>query len=162
MALLGYRPIRPKPAPLRLFLPQCPSSFRTSLPCYCCWKPTRKPRLLKRVLGLIVVALSRTQGRPIAPGTTPCDPIRARCRSGRVHHRVAGGIGRLVPVRGPFPHISMHIKKAPRVGVVIAHITSLAQSTTRVISPGCINVISPRIHCVRTRTAGIFPLRLGG
>ena len=51
--------------------------------------------------------------------------MRARSRSARIHHRVAGGISRLVPVRGPLPHISVHIKKAPWVGRILPHISGL-------------------------------------
>ncbi|MDG1138434.1 MAG: hypothetical protein P8N49_02815, partial [Opitutales bacterium] len=99
------------------------------------------------VAGGVVVALSRTQERSaVVPGTTPPDPKRARCWSYWIHHRVAGGISRLVPVRGPLPYISVHIKKAPRVGRIIAHITGLVQTTYIIICPRCVNVISPRIH----------------
>ena len=84
----------------------------------------------------IVVANSRTLVRPAAvPGTTPYDPFRARCRSGGINHRVASRIGSMVPVRGPLSDISVHIKKAPRVGRIIAHITGLAQSTYTIIGP---------------------------
>ena len=76
--------------------------------------------------GGVDAALSRTQVRPaVAPRTTPYDPIRARCRTGRIDYRVAYGIGRLVPVRGPLPDISVHVKKAPWVGPVLPHIASL-------------------------------------
>ena len=95
----------------------------------------------------VVVALSRTQGRPVgdsiefvlpinndpmitAPGTTPNDPTRARCLSYWVscwvHHRVAGRIGFTIQVCRPFPSISGHIKEAPRIRRVSAHISGLA------------------------------------
>ena len=71
----------------------------------------------------IAVALSRTQVLPNeAPGTTPMDPRRARGRSSRIDHRIAGRISLLVPVRGPLKDISMHIEKAPRVGRILTHI----------------------------------------
>ena len=77
--------------------------------------------------GEVAVALSRTQERPdVAPGTTPPDPKRARGRSGGINHRVAGGISCTIPVCRPFPDISVHIKKAPWVGRVLGHISSLA------------------------------------
>ena len=80
------------------------------------------------VAGGVAVALSRTQGRPAdAPGTTPFDPIRARCRTGGIDHRVAGGISRLVSIRGPLPDISVHVKEAPRVGRILPHIASLSK-----------------------------------
>ena len=62
----------------------------------------------------------------------PGDPIRARCRSARIRHRVAGGISRLVPVRGPFPDISVHIKKAPWVGGKLSDIHRLVRVRTMV------------------------------
>jgi hypothetical protein len=113
-----------------------------------------------------VGAPSRTQVRPVvAPGTTPPDPSRARCLTYWVHHWVAGGISRLIPVRGPLPHISIHVKKAPRVGRILTHITGLFEivsvistAVPVVISPSRIYVISPRIRSGRARTAGIFPL----
>ena len=78
------------------------------------------------VAGGADVAPSRTQGRPVGvPGTTPSDPIRARCRSGWIHHRIAGRVSRLVPVRGPLPDISVHVKKAPWVGRILPHIAGL-------------------------------------
>ena len=85
--------------------------------------------MCERVLGVVAVALSRTQVAPPRLQEPPRDPNRARCRSGGIHHRVASGISRLVPVRGPLPDISMHIEKAQRVGRIIAHITGLAQTT---------------------------------
>ena len=76
--------------------------------------------------GGVVAAHSRTKVRPnVVPGATPYNPRRARCRPSGINHRVAAGIGRLVPVCGPLPHISMHIKKAPGVGRVLPHITGL-------------------------------------
>ena len=164
MALLGCRPFGPGPSRSALF------SFRnvrhpsvTLAPLLLLLETNTEAEVVVTVAGGGVVALSRTQARPVAaPGTTPSDPKRARCRSGGIHHRVASGISRLVPVRGPLPDISMHIEKAQRVGRIIAHITGLAQTTDRVISPCCINVIPPRIHRRRTCPAGIFPLRLGG
>ena len=78
-------------------------------------------------------ALSRTQVRPdVVPGTTPSDPTRARCRSSWIHHRIAGGVSRLVPVRGPFPDISVHIKKAPWVGGKLSDIHRLVRVRTMV------------------------------
>ena len=91
------------------------------------------------------VALSRTQARPaVAPGTTPLDPIRALSRSARIRHRVAGGISHLVPVRSPFPDISVHIKKAPWVGGKLSDIHRLVRVRTMV--PVCIrtgNCVTP-------------------
>ena len=85
------------------------------------------------VAGGADVAPSRTQGRPVGvPGTTPSDPIRARCRSGWIHHRIAGRVSRLVPVRGPFPDISVHIKKAPWVGGKLSDIHRLVKVRTMV------------------------------
>jgi len=83
---------------------------------------------------VVAIAFSRTHVRSaVIPGTTPSYPIRARCRSGRIDHRVAGGIIRLVPVRGPLPHISAHIEKAPRICRILTHITSLRISTGTII-----------------------------
>ncbi|MDC0547418.1 hypothetical protein OAO16_00520 [Opitutales bacterium] len=72
------------------------------------------------VIGVTSAAPSRTHVRPVVkPGTTPYDPIRARCRFGWIDQRVAHWITLLRPVvRGPLPHISMHIKKTPRVGCI--------------------------------------------
>ena len=95
--------------------------------------------------GGVADALSRTQEHPVVvPGTTPCDPIRARSRSGRIHHWIAGGVSRLVPVRGPFPDISVHIKKAPWVGGKLSDIHRLVRGRTMIpvrIRTG--NCISP-------------------
>ena len=63
-----------------------------------------------------VVALGGTQDRPgVEPGTTACDPVRARCRARWIDHRVAGRIGS-VPVCGSFPNFSAHVEKAPWIG----------------------------------------------
>ena len=120
MALLGYRPFGPGPS-------------RSAFP----FRHVRHPSV-HYSLATAVGNQHGSQGRrsgcsgcrssaqpnagppAVAPGTTPPDPIRARCRSARINHRVARGIGRLVPVRGPLPHISMHIEKAPRVGGKLA------------------------------------------
>ena len=51
MALLGYRPFGPSPSRSAFpFRHVRHPSVHSSLP-YCCWKPTRKPRWLSRVLG---------------------------------------------------------------------------------------------------------------
>ena len=69
---------------------------------------------------------SRTEERAgVEPRATASDPVPTRSRTGRVDHQVDGGIGCMIPVRDPLPHISMHIEKAPRVGRVQPHITSL-------------------------------------
>lgn len=57
----------------------------------------------------VVEALSRTQYRPVAaPGTTPPDPLRARCPPFGIRHFTF----RIVrfPIKSPLPNISMHIK----------------------------------------------------
>ncbi|MDA8989733.1 hypothetical protein N9H22_04685 [Opitutales bacterium] len=118
------------------------------------------------VAGVEAGAVGRTQVRAgKVPGAAPTDTVGARSRPSGINHRVAAGIGRLVPVGGPFPHISMHIKKAPWVGRILPHITGLLKivSVIRtavpvVISPSRIYVISPRIHCGRTGPTRIFPL----
>ena len=73
------------------------------------------------------VALSRTQDRPdVVQGTTPPDPITIRPR------RRTRGVGQgtrlvgTVPIRGPFPDISVHVEKSPGVRPVGADIRSLA------------------------------------
>ena len=63
------------------------------------------------------VAPSRTQGRPDGvPGTTSgCGPgFEPDAGSGGIHHRVAAGIGCLIPVRGPLPTRSHACRKSPK------------------------------------------------
>ena len=60
------------------------------------------------------VAARRNQARPVAaPGTTVNDPVRARYRTRRINHRVAGRVSP-VPV-GTIPERFVHVEKAPRV-----------------------------------------------
>jgi hypothetical protein len=128
MALLGYRPFGPSPS-------------RSAFP----FRHVRHPSVhssLTIAVGNRHGSQGRRSGRSACRGGAqqnagscprcsrnhPEDPMRARCRSGWIHHRVAGGIGRLVPVRGPLPDISVHIKKAPRVGRILPHITVCLKS----------------------------------
>ncbi len=86
------------------------------------WKPTRKP-MCSSGAGGACAALAERRSAPTCPGTTPYDPIRARCRT----LGVGLGTGKIVrlPVADPFPHISLHVKKAPGVGGILAHISGL-------------------------------------
>ena len=77
---------------------------------------------------------SRTQARPAeVPGTTPSDPMRARCRT----LRIGLGTGKIVrlPVVDPFPHISVHVEKAPGVGRILTHIAGLFKIVSEVDPP---------------------------
>ena len=85
------------------------------------------------VTGGVVAALSRTQVRPaVAPGTTPLDPIRARCRT----LSIGLGTGKIVrlPVLDPFPDITVHVKKAPRIGRILTNIAGLLNSLRETVS----------------------------
>ena len=70
------------------------------------------------VAGDAVVAVGRTQGRTaIDPRAAPNDTAGARCadieRIGLSTRCVT-----CVSIRGPLIYIAMHIKKAPRVGII--------------------------------------------
>ena len=86
------------------------------------WKPTRKPRLCAVARGCCW-RLAERRPVPPCPGTTPPDPMRARCRT----LRIGLGTGKIIrlPVVDPFPHISVHVIKAPRVGGKLADIHGL-------------------------------------
>ena len=168
----GLPPLWSKPVPLRLSLPQCPSSFRTLL-CHCekgfletrrgnpldhhtgtahpLNYPSSRPLLLLLETDteaddvaagarVAVAAVGRTQVRACTvPRPAPKHTAGARSRSGGLYHWVAGGISCNIPVCRPFPDISVHIEKAPGVGRVLTHITSLFEIDTRII--GTIPVI---------------------
>ena len=72
--------------------------------------------------------------------TTPSDPNRTRCRTGGIGQgaRLVG----TVPIRGPLPYISVHIKKAPRVGGKLSDIHRLVKVRTMV--PVCIRTRNSR------------------
>ena len=95
------------------------------------------------------------------------DPTRARCRT----LRVGLGTGKVVrlPVADPFPHISLHVKKAPGVGGILAHISGLLKivavirsAIPVIIGTGRINIIPPRVRGGRACPAGILPLGFRG
>ena len=118
--------------------------------------------------GGVLARLAERRAVPPCSRNHPVDPIRARCRSARIHHRVAGGISRLVPVRGPLPDISVHIKKAPWVGRILPHIAGLFKIVPSLARHPNYNSHSnwqlyyPMSTPWSSRTAGIFPLRFGG
>ena len=125
-----HGPVWSKPAPLRLpFRNVRHPSVHCSLTT-CFWKPTRKPRLLRRLPGVRCERLAERRFAParyqepprrtrVEPDAGPVDPPPG-CR----------GIGRLVPVCGPLPDIAVHIEKAPGVGRVLPHIPGLLINST--------------------------------
>ena len=67
--------------------------------------------------GVVAVAEGRTQGRAgIVPGAAPMDTAGGRSRTLRIS--LCSRTVVCVPIRCPFPHIAVHIKKAPGVGIV--------------------------------------------
>ena len=80
------------------------------------------------VAGRAAAAPRGAQVRPGAvPGATAIDPVRARCRTRGIRDRSCRVI-RLVPVRCPFPHVSVHVEEAPWVGRVLPDVAGLADS----------------------------------
>ena len=76
-----------------------------------------------------VAALGGTQERPaVVPGTTPLNPVRARCRTLGVGNRTPWVFR--VPIRTPLPNVAVHVVKAPRVGGVTADRRGLLQTLT--------------------------------
>ncbi len=169
MALLGSRPFGPSPPrsafPIcQVLHPSVPGSLATGF-----FGNQHGSRYRARCSGR-AVALSRTQGRPaVAPGTTPLDPIRARCGSGRIDCRIVRGVRRCEPVCGPLPDIAVHIEKAPGVGPVLPHFPGLLKITTGIpisvpviIGVGGVDIITPGVNRGGAGTAGIFPLGFRG
>ena len=114
----------PRLASLRLFLSLGPSSFRPLLLLL-----ETNPEAKGDVADARGVdeAPGGTQGRPVAaPGTTACDPGRARCGTWWVSHwsnQVSP-----IPIVRPFHNIPMHIVKAPRVRRVLPNIAGLTSA----------------------------------
>ena len=156
MAHLGWRPFGPGP-PRSAFL----SASTVILPslAYCCWKPTRKPMSWCGMLGLSCCG-GRTQVRAgIVPGAAPMDTGGARGWTLRIS--LCSRTVCCVPVRRPLPHIAMHIKKAPGVGTVLPHISSLSNIAVIIRIARWLS-IPPRVRRGRACSAGILPLRFRG
>ena len=90
----GLPPLWSKPVPLRPFFSAMPVILPYIAPLLLLLETDTEAKVVAAAARGAAAALSRTQVRTAeVPGTTPKDPMRARCRSGWVYHRVAGGIG---------------------------------------------------------------------
>ena len=76
----GLPPLWSKPVPLRPFFSAMPVILPYIAPLLLLLETDTEAKVVVAVARGVVVALSRTQVRSVVvPGTTPFDPIRARC-----------------------------------------------------------------------------------